>query len=170
MTSSLNTHRASIPALTCGSQGFDTPLEDIVWTPEAVRLELQRMLLSGTPPLSPLDLMLAHDKSDDCMLNRSEFVVMFKKLVGSEKVWGAAHGTVHAPCHCASTHCLHSALSTQCAQHLLHAALCTQHSALSTHCRAHPARVLTGLGFHQRQRDDHEALRAYLWRGRRGLD
>ena len=71
--------------------GVDPPLHEIDWTPELLRFELQTMLLGETPPLSPLDLMFAHDRSEDGNLNRKEFIVMMKKLVGSEQAWGTTN-------------------------------------------------------------------------------
>jgi hypothetical protein len=71
--------------------GFEAPLAEIEWTEGIVREELQTMLLTASPPLSSLDLMLAYDKDPDGKLSRKEWTVMMKKLLGNDDVWAASN-------------------------------------------------------------------------------
>ena len=60
-------------------------LWEIDWTPEVLRRELQYMLVRAD--LSALDVLSAHDKSEDGDLSKREFLSMMKFLVGNAYAW-----------------------------------------------------------------------------------
>lgn len=62
-----------------------TPLDNMDWTPAILRDELQEMLQRSQN--SALDLLSAHDKSEDGDLSEREFLGMVKTIIGSSTAW-----------------------------------------------------------------------------------
>lgn len=63
----------------------DKPLAEIEWTPEVLRQEVQDMLIRTD--VSALDVISAYDKTDDGALNKKEFLVFMKAIVGDTELW-----------------------------------------------------------------------------------
>ena len=66
-----------------------TPLDEISWSPEVLRVEIQLMLI--TSKLAPMDLIRAWDdggrKTGDGSLSKKEFLAMAKSLIDDENLW-----------------------------------------------------------------------------------
>ena len=67
----------------------DSAWPDIVWSESLLRKEFLNML--SRTDISPLDLVNAHDKTETGMLNKKEFLVMLKGLIGCQEVWEASN-------------------------------------------------------------------------------
>ena len=61
------------------------PWEKIVWNPAVIRTELHAMLIRGE--VSTLDLLGAHDRSDDGKLDEQEFLKMMRLLISDDDAW-----------------------------------------------------------------------------------
>lgn len=61
------------------------PLRQIVWTPEVIRRELQAMLTRGE--VSTLDLLMAHDQTENGKLDEHEFLAMMKSIISDSHCW-----------------------------------------------------------------------------------
>lgn len=70
------------------------PLTEVEWNVKALQREINGML--GRSGISSYDLLMAYDSSDDSSLERKEFIVMMKKVVGNEDVWPDAKEVVKA--------------------------------------------------------------------------
>ena len=68
------------------NRGSDaTPLDSVEWSEVILWNELKAMLSKAE--MSALDLISAHDRSDDGTLSKREFFVMMKAIIGSPDVW-----------------------------------------------------------------------------------
>jgi len=63
----------------------DVPLESVQWTRSLLRDEVQRALSRAR--LNGLDLVMAYDSSADGTLQRKEYLVMMKAMLGDDEVW-----------------------------------------------------------------------------------
>jgi hypothetical protein len=62
------------------------PLDNIEWTPEAIRMQIQLMLI--TADLAPLDLVRSWDSGErDCAFSLREFLSMMKALTDDNNLW-----------------------------------------------------------------------------------
>lgn len=61
------------------------PLRRIIWTPDVLRYELQSMLTRAE--VSTLDLLMAHDTSENGKLSEEEFLLMIKAIVADTLCW-----------------------------------------------------------------------------------
>ena len=68
-----------------GRHASDTPLFEVNWTVESMRVELQRTLIHSG--VSPLDLIWRFDKDDSKELEKREFLRLLKHVVGDEQLW-----------------------------------------------------------------------------------
>lgn len=61
------------------------PLHKIAWTPAILRAEIQSLLKRGN--VGVLDLLMAHDNTDDGKLDQREFLTMMRALIASDHTW-----------------------------------------------------------------------------------
>jgi len=76
--------RAKHLNLRCRPRGAK-PLRQIVWTPSMLRSEIHEMLMHGE--VAVLDLLMAHDTSNDGQLDADEFLRMMRILVADDTSW-----------------------------------------------------------------------------------
>lgn len=66
----------------------EVPLDEMSWTPDALRRELQYALLRNG--LTPLELVSAYDKDGDRSFGKREFLRMMKLIVDDMDLWDGA--------------------------------------------------------------------------------